>query len=346
MRQDSRSIILTRSPVRISFAGGGTDYPDYYENFGYGNVLSATINKFFYTIAGRRTDRTLQIISADKQSFFCADIDNLDAFDPEFKEQFDIPYAVLKEIKLNKGADIFMACEIPPGSGLGSSGSVAVNLVSLFSRLNNVEMTSQQLAEKAFHINSAVLGMPIGKQDEYAAAFGGFNKFIFKKDQVEVKRLEFGSRTKELQNNLMLFFLGYTRSAKDILATQLKRTRRQEPGIIESLEKARDLVKDVEHILAHGDLDELGIVLNQGWEAKKRFADNVSNSLVDKIYSKAISSGAIGGKLTGAGGGGFMLIYCKPENQPAVEKQMQELGVKRLHFEFESEGTRIENDSK
>jgi D-glycero-alpha-D-manno-heptose-7-phosphate kinase len=238
-------MLLTKSPVRISFAGGGTDYPAYYENSGYGNVLSATINKFFYSIASRRADRVLQIISADKQSSFCANIDNLEAFDAEFKEQLDIPYAVLKEIKLGQGMDVFMACEIPPGSGLGGSGSVAVNLVSLFSRINGEKITRQQLAEKAFHINANVLGMPIGKQDEYAAAFGGFNKFVFRKDRVEVKRLDLGSRAKKLQDSLMLFFLGYTRSAKDILSTQLKRTKRQEPGIIESLDRARDLVKDV-----------------------------------------------------------------------------------------------------
>jgi D-glycero-alpha-D-manno-heptose-7-phosphate kinase len=238
--------------------------------------------------------------------------------------------------------DVFMACEIPPGSGLGGSGSVAVNLVSLFSRINGEKITRQQLAEKAFHINANVLGMPIGKQDEYAAAFGGFNKFVFRKDRVEVKRLDLGSRAKKLQDSLMLFFLGYTRSAKDILSTQLKRTKRQEPGIIESLDRARDLVKDVEHILSHGDLDELGMVLNHSWEAKKRFASNVSNPLVDRIYSKAMSAGATGGKLTGAGGGGFMLVYCKPGRQPAVEKQMLELGVKRLHFDFESEGTRVD----
>lgn len=344
-KQREDSLLVVKSPVRISFAGGGTDYPDYYENFDHGCVISTTINKFFYTLTRSRNDRKVQIISADKQSFIQLDIDSKESLEAQdFKEQFDIPYAAFQTIKAQTGVDIFMAAETPPGSGLGGSGAVAVNLIALLGMLSGQNLTRGQLAEKAFHINSTLLNMPIGKQDEYASAFGGINQFIFRKDRVEVTKVDLKDRSEDLQQNLMLLFLGYTRSAKDILSSQLQRLRRQEPNTLEALDRSRQLASDVNHVLLHGNLDDLGIILNQGWEAKKRFTNNVSNALVDKIYSRCIANGAIGGKLTGAGGGGFMLLYCKPERQNAVEKELANIGVKRLNFRFDNEGTSIEHD--
>src|SRR5205823_13790763 len=217
------AMLIVRSPVRISFGGGGTDLPGYFETFG-GAVLSATINKYFYTIVSRRTDGRVQIISSDLQT--CESWANIKEISAQ-GHTLEIPLAVLQELGREVAADIFLASEIPPGTGLGSSACVCVSVLHAMATYFQVTLSRQELAEKAFHIASHVLGKPVGKQDEYAAAFGGLNFIRFNPDgRTEVEPVNPAPDIlTALQAKLMLFFTGATRDSWSILEEQQAATR-------------------------------------------------------------------------------------------------------------------------
>src|SRR6201997_2081950 len=224
-------MLIVRSPVRISFGGGGTDLPAYYEQFG-GSVLSAAINKYFYTILTARSDDRIQIISSDLRVFDTwRDIANAKLRG----SPLEIPLAVLKEMNCDISVNLFLASEIPPGTGLGSSASVCVNLVKILATYRHVSLSKYELAERAFHIARNVLRRPVGKQDEYASAFGGLNFISFRQDgttHVEPLNLE-PDLVRELQSNLLLLFTGASHHSWTILEEQDKSTRSMDTGMVE-----------------------------------------------------------------------------------------------------------------
>jgi D-glycero-alpha-D-manno-heptose-7-phosphate kinase len=225
-------MLIGRSPVRISFGGGGTDLPSYYEQFG-GVVLSTAINKYFYTILGNRTDGRIQVISSDLRLFG----NWSDVTCPTHNNGLEIPLAVLKDLGATLAADLFLASEIPPGTGLGSSASVCVNLLKVLTTYLRRPLSKYDLAERAFNITRVGLGRHVGKQDEYAASFGGLNFICFDRDgetQVETLHLDSGVLS-TLQSNLMLFFTGSAHHSWDILAEQEKSTRLATGPAVEAL---------------------------------------------------------------------------------------------------------------
>src|SRR5882724_1097047 len=228
-------MLIVRSPVRISFGGGGTDLPAYFEIYG-GAVLSAAINKYFYTIVGKRTDGRIQIISSDLKVFETwNDISRISV--KESGSALEIPLAVVKELGCEVAVDLFLASEIPPGTGLGSSASVCVNVLQALTSYLGLPLSKHELAERAFHIASRVLGKPVGKQDEFAAAFGGLNFFVFNPDgstQVEAVKLR-PEVTTSLQRKLMLFFTGTARESWSILQEQETSTRKRLGTAVEAL---------------------------------------------------------------------------------------------------------------
>jgi D-glycero-alpha-D-manno-heptose-7-phosphate kinase len=332
-------MLIVRSPVRISFGGGGTDLPSYYERFD-GVVLSAAINKYFYTVLQKRTDGKIQIISADLRTMETwQNIARMEVCG----NALEIPLAVLKEFGCEVSLNLFLASEIPPGTGLGSSASVCVNLTKLLATYHHLPLSKYDLAERAFHIARNVLGRPVGKQDEYASAFGGLNFISFYRDgktQVEPLHLE-PDLIRELQSSLLLFFTGESHHSWTILKEQEESTRKTDGGPVEYLHEIRKLAEPMKAALLAGELNQFGLLLHEGWEIKKRLSSKISNRHIDEMYETALRNGAAGGKITGAGGGGFLLLFCQPSYQQNVRNALAAMGVQEMGFEFDFHGAEV-----
>ena len=333
-------MIITRTPVRISFGGGGTDIPGFYEEHG-GAVVSITINKYFYSFYNPRDDEKIQMISSDFQSLLSVD----DFYSLKFGEGFDIPSAVIKHFRLYHGFDLFTASEIPPGSGLGSSGAVTVNMVRLCSKLKNETMTQRQIAEDAFFIQRQILNLPIGKQDEYAAAYGGLNFLEFSEKEVSVNPIQIDPDTKKsLEKNLLLFFTKKTRQASTILQRQEDSIKGKDTSIIEAMIEVKKNAYHINEALEVGDLKRFGSLLDQAWNFKKKMSPEISNDYLDRIYEIARQNGALGGKIAGAGGGGYFMFYCEEEKQDDLRNAMEAEKLGFLDFNFSEKGVTILNN--
>ncbi len=333
-------MLIVRSPVRISFAGGGTDLPSYYERFG-GAVVSTAINRYFYTILQKRQDGRIQVISSDLRIVETwEDIGHMDLK----RSSLEIPLAVLKEIDCRGLAfDMFLSSEIPPGTGLGSSACVCVNVLKTLSTYLGIPLSRYDLAERSFYIARNTLGKPVGKQDEYAAAFGGLNCIEFFPDgSTSVTPIVMEPELlKRFQDNLMLFFTGASHDSWRILQHQEKSTLGNVRQSLDQLHTIKELSWEVLDALVRGDLHNIGTLLNDGWQAKRRLSEHVSTSRIDDLYRLALANGAVGGKITGAGGGGFLLLYCEPDHQRAVHDALAREGVPQMSFRFDLHGANV-----
>ena len=332
-------MLIVRSPLRISFAGGGTDLPTYYERFG-GAVLSTTIDKYFYTILAERSDRRIQVISSDWRVLETwRDIAALDIRGSDL----ELPLAVLKDLGRDLSVDLFLASEIPPGTGLGCSASACESILKAITTYLDQPISKYKLAERAFYILRNTLGRPIGKQDEFAAAFGGLNLITFHPDDhSEVKPIDLSPGVlHELQSRLMLFFTGSAQHSWMILQEQEHSIRNYNGPTIEALHEVRALVDRMVATLKSGDLDSFGALLDESWQKKKRIAACISNAKIDHLYKTARSTGALGGKITGAGSGGFLLLYCAPDRQEEVRAALKAEGIGEMAFTFDSKGTHV-----
>ncbi|MDI6708752.1 MAG: hypothetical protein QME47_06695 [Candidatus Thermoplasmatota archaeon] len=326
--------IIARSPVRISFGGGGTDLPSYYQKYG-GLVVSTTIDKYFYTVLELRDDDRIQLISADLQMNYNVK----DFYELKFGEGFDIPTAVLKHFNIQRGINMFLASEVPPGSGLGSSGALAVNTVKVIDTLERLKMSKEEIAESAYKIAREELKLPIGKQDEYASAFGGLNFIKFEKEKTIVERLKVSEEIrKRLAEDLMLFFTGRTRDSTKILTMQDKACEEDEEKVIESLHELKKLGLEVKSAVEKGELRYFGELLDRSWQNKRKLVEGITTDIIDRAYEVALKNGALGGKLTGAGGGGYLMLYCERKNQNGLRKALVQFGFKELDFKFEDKG--------
>jgi D-glycero-alpha-D-manno-heptose-7-phosphate kinase len=332
-------MLIVRSPVRISFGGGGTDLPAYYEENG-GAVLSTAINKYFYTTLGRRSDRSIQIISSDFR--ICESWRDFSAL--EIRDGgMQVPVAVLKDLNREVNVDLFLASEIPPGTGLGSSASVCVNVLKTLTSYLHIPLSKHDLAERAFHIARNVLHRHVGKQDEYAAACGGLNFIEFARDGgVRVQPIDLGASViTELQNSLMLFYTGAAHHSWNILAEQEESTAARDSKPIEALHEIKELAYRMRDALKAGDLPGFAQMLDESWMAKKRISNKISNSRIDNLYALARENGAAGGKITGAGGGGFLLVFCEPQSQDRVRQALATEGLREMTFNFDFQGAQV-----
>lgn len=332
-------MLIVRSPVRISFGGGGTDLPAYYENFG-GCVLSTSINKYFYTILQKRTDGKIQVISSDLRVVETwRDISTMDVK----CSSLEIPLAVIKELGRKLSVDLFLASEIVAGTGLGSSASVCVGVLKALTTYLELHASKYDLAERAFHIARDVLGKPVGKQDEYAAAFGGLNFVNFHEDgtaSVEPVPLR-SDCLRQLESSLMLFFTGVAHNSWKLLQEQEQSTKKCTGTTVESLHDIRELAERMRTALIKGDIWTFGDLLHESWEAKKRISSNISNSLIDEAYALARQNGALGGKIAGAGGGGFLLLFCEEAHQEKVREALSKMQLREMAFAFDSQGAKV-----
>ena len=322
-------MIISKTPFRISFFGGGTDYPVWFEKNG-GAVLSTTIDKYCYI-----TVRYLPPFFKHKHRIVYSLVENVRSI----KEiQHPVVKALMELFKVDKGLEIHHDADLPARSGLGSSSAFTVGMLNALYALNGRIISKVDLAKEAIYVERCILKENVGSQDQVAVACGGFKKIIFHNDhsfRVEPMTLD-RKRIEELQAHLMLVFTGQSRFASEIAADQIKNTKRNK----KELTIIHGLVDESVGILnSNKNLVEFGKLLHEAWLIKKSLSDKVSNPVIDGLYAKALSCGAVGGKLLGAGGGGFMLLFVRPENRQKVAKGLKDfLEVK---FKFESEGSQI-----
>jgi len=333
-------MIISKAPVRLSFGGGGTDLPAYYERHG-GAVLSVTIDKYFYSILEYNDGGPIEINSSDYQ--LRQRIEDLDK--ANLKGALKIPKAVLKHFGVKNGVIITLKSDIPTGSGMGLSGAVSVSLGHLVGSYKQIPLDKKQLAELASHIEIEALRRPIGMQDQYASAFGGLNFITFEKDDIRVERVGISPEILAgFEKRVMLFHTGESRDSARILSGQKKSTEQNDETVLASLHAMKAQAYKMRETLERGDFDAFGAMLREGWEFKKKLAKNISNPDIDRYYKAAMDGGALGGKIAGAGGGGFLMVFCHPEKQEGVRESLTREGLEELHFSFESHGAQLTLD--
>jgi len=328
-------IIKSRAPLRISFAGGGTDVPPYPEMKG-GAVISSTIAKYAYVSLRQRPDNEMRVNSVDYGLMMTF----RSISDLKYDGKLDLVKAAIRLFHIeNYGFDMMVSCDAPPGSGLGSSSTVMVAIIGAFKEMLKKPLTSYEVAELAYRLERIELEIKGGIQDQYAATFGGFNFMEFNKSSVIVNPLRIRPEIiNELHSNLLLLDTGKTRLSARILDRQIKATERGEKTILESLDFLKQLAIDMKNALLRGDLKDFGELLHSDWEHKKKLDTQITNPTIDKLYDLARENGAKGGKVTGAGGGGHLLIYCDLEDRHKVIKKMEKLGCALVTFGFENSG--------
>lgn len=320
-------MIITRTPFRMSFFGGGTDYKEFYEQYG-GSVISTTFDKYCYVNV-----RHLPRFFDYRTHLTYSKLEYVNEYDeirhPAIREA--MRYLDMHEIRLVYDADL------PAKSGLGTSSSFAVGMLNAFHALKGEYADKHQLAEEAIYLERVLCAEDGGVQDQIAAAYGGLNRIDFNVEGFKVSPVIISpERKKNLNSHLMLFFTGFTRFSSEIAVNQKKAIGNKTKDLLEML----SLVDEAEKILtSNGSLDEFGKLLDYTWKLKRGIVSEVSNDSIDALYQKAVHSGAIGGKLLGAGGGGFLLLYVPEEKQECVKKSLDDLLY--VPFEFENTGTRV-----
>ncbi|MCS6964813.1 hypothetical protein [Thermoflexus sp.] len=329
-------MLIARAPVRISFAGGGTDLPAYYTRYG-GQVLSVTLNRYVYTILSP-APRAAHLISANYSLFhqYAPDRDAL------WDGNLSLPRAILEAFGSPNGIDVFIAAQVPPGTGLGSSGSMTVSMIAALAAWSGWSLSRAEIAELACQIEIDRLGMPVGKQDQYAAAFGGLNRIRFEASRVTVERVPIAPEIRQtLERRLRLFYTGQARPSSTILKTQQRATAEEDPQVLRRLHLLKAMAEEMEERLTLGDLDGFGRLLHEAWGLKRGLAASISNDFIDRCYAAAREAGAIGGKITGAGGGGFLLLYCPEHAIEPVTKVMMDMGLKPMDVAFDDQGVQV-----
>lgn len=323
-------MLMARTPVRITLGGGGTDLASYYCKFG-GSLVTAAIDKYiFLTLIPRFEGDTLLKYS---KSELVQDIGQIEH--PLIRETFRL-------LGFREPVEIVSMANIPPNSGLGTSGAFTVGMLHLLHTFRRDPFTPEQLAEWACHIEIDVLGRPVGKQDQYITAFGGLQHMeIDTEGRVTMTPIRLSMDTLDgLERNALMFYTGLRRDASRILADQQRGAERDEHQVVEALHQIKEIGDEIRHALETGNLRRFGELWDVHWQTKKRLSDHISNDWIDECYDAARSLGVIGGKITGAGGGGFFVFYCE-DNRDALRAEMQHRGLKEMPFRFDFDGSRI-----
>ena len=321
-------MIISRAPFRVSFCGGGSDIPSFYSKYG-GCVLSTSIRKYVYLSMNKAFNKDTITLKYSQTE---------EVTDPK-----NIQHKIFKQVLTDfgtKGIEISSIADVPAGTGLGSSSTFTVALLRLLYTWNGQHASAYKIAKEACEVEIEKLGNPIGKQDQFAASFGGLRYYEFEPDgfvKVEPVIMKSDAREK-LERNLLMFYTGDVRSANNILAKENHNLANDQEKINTTL-KLCEMTRFLREKLENGDVDTLGPVLKESWEMKKSLAQGISNPLIDEAYEQALKAGATGGKLLGAGGGGFLLFYC--ENETAKERVRNDLSLTEMPFEFDRAGCSI-----
>jgi D-glycero-alpha-D-manno-heptose-7-phosphate kinase len=332
-------LFRAKAPLRVSFAGGGTDVPPFPEREG-GLVLSATINRYAHGTLRPRTDGRIRVESLDLQ----AALDYGTEEDIDYDGELDVVKAAIRRVarlEEPRGIDLFLHTAAPPGSGLGASSALIVSLIGVLRDFHKLALSEYEIAHLAWEVERMDLGLRGGLQDQYAATFGGFNFIEFHADHVVVNPLRINPTiANELESNLLLCFTGATRAGDHIIEDQTTRYEASDETTLSGLRMQKDLATTMKDALLRGKLSEFGHLMGTAWHYKKRMSPRVSTPLIDEAYEEAIKCGALGGKITGAGGGGFMLFYCAPGTKHRVAARLTEIGLTETEFAFDHEGMR------
>lgn len=318
-------MIITRTPFRVSFAGGGSDLREFYTKNSYGAVVSAAIDKYMYIVIHPYFHDKIRLKYSKTE-----DVENIDEI------QHPIVRECLRKVEIERGIEIASFADAPAGTGLGSSSAFTVGLLNSLYAYKGKVVSKERLAEEACEIEIDILKEPIGKQDQYASAYGNINYIMFNRDETVniLSILLTESTRKKLEDRLCLYYTGGNRKAGDILSEQKNNLSIDEK--FRNLKKMVAIADDLMAALQRDDVDSIGDLLHKGWLYKKELANGISNEGIDTLYSKALKYGAIGGKLLGAGGTGFLLLYSKDH-----EKLQKHLQCKTLSFNIDREGTKI-----
>ncbi len=319
-------MVITQTPLRVSFVGGGTDFVDYYRVRA-GFVVSSAIDKYVFVIVKRRFDDLIYLNHSRKE--IVSSVDDV---------QHELVREAMRISGVDRGVEITTLADIPAeGSGLGSSSSTTVGLLNALYAYQGRQVSAETLARQACEIEIDRCRKPIGKQDQYIAAYGGLRTFRFCPDgEVHVERLPLcGEQLHRLESRLMLYYTGMTRQASDILAVQKARTA---PSL-DRLDVIAALAADAREAIIAGSLDRLGHLVDQSWHLKKSLVDSISNTTIERMYERAMAAGATGAKICGAGGGGFLMLCCSPERQPDVQRALAD--YRHVPFGLEAHGSKV-----
>lgn len=324
-------MIISRAPVRITLGGGGTDLESFYSKHG-GFLLAAAINKYVFISVNRRFYNSIRL--SYSQTEIVSSVDEI---------KHNILRETLRFLGLCQGIEIVSTSDVPANCGLGTSSSFTVSLLNALHAYKREFVTQRQLAEEACHIEIEVLGEPIGKQDQYMAAFGGLTCLTFEKNgEVIVEPVQIPDETlDQLLSNMMLFHTGIERSASEILAEQDEKSKADNPDMIENLRQIKEIGLETRAALEKGEVDRFGDLLHVHWEIKKKRSAKMTEPFIDECYELARKSGALGGKLIGAGGGGFFMFYCHNGDKPRIYQAMNKMGLKPINLSLDLEGTKI-----
>jgi len=324
-------MILSRAPTRITLGGGGTDLRSYYSKYG-GFLIAGAIDKYCTILANKRFYDSIRLSYSQMEiKDNVADIEHR------------IFRTALRLLGIEKGIELHSTADVPAGCGLGTSSSFTVALLNALHTYNRDFVTQKQLAEEACHIEIDALGEPIGKQDQYMAAFGGLTCLTFDKNgEVLVEPLRISPEAlDQLEDNILLFFTGKERGATEILSEQDKMCKQNNQGMFDNLHQIKEIGLETRRYFERGEIDRLGELLHVHWEIKKKRSQKMSDSFVDECYEAARKNGAIGGKLIGAGGGGFFMFYCNSSDKPKLVEAMQKMGLSWERFHFDFDGAKI-----
>jgi D-glycero-alpha-D-manno-heptose-7-phosphate kinase len=325
-------MILARAPLRISLGGGGTDLPSYYSQFG-GFILSAAINKYVYICVNRPAADSLLRIKYSKYE------------ETELVDEIahDLVRPALKLLQLSSGLEIVSLADVPAGTGLGSSGSYLVALLTALYAFKRERVPIQALAEQACHIEIEMAGHPVGKHDQYLAAFGGITCLDIQRDgKVHVEPLDIPIHVaEELRSSSLLFYTGVKRPSSEILSEQKRGTEQGRADVLESLHLTKQMGFAIKQALLEGDLTRFGELLHAHWQNKKRRSDKITDPRLDQLYELARDCGALGGKIMGAGGGGFFMFLCPNRYKVQLREAMVRQGLREMQFDFDYEGAKV-----
>jgi D-glycero-alpha-D-manno-heptose-7-phosphate kinase len=333
-------IIRSKTPLRISFAGGGTEVEPYLSERG-GAVLSSTIDKYVYSSLYFNEEPSVHVASLDYDV-----VAKYDANEPLIEgDKLNLVKAVIRRLSpenTNQGMDIFLHSDAPPGSGLGSSSAVVVTLIGAFKHWLHLPLTNYEIANLAYQIERKDLGIKGGKQDQYAATFGGFNFIEFHRDATIVNPLRVSPDTlNELHYNLLLCYTGKTRLSAHIIDDQVKGYALHQKSVIGAMDELKHIAVALKNALLQDQPNEFGALLNEAWMNKKKLATQITNPHIDELYETARKHGALGGKITGAGGGGYMFFYCDFKRKHIVADQLERLGAQVVEFDFDFGGLQM-----
>ncbi|HTY73680.1 MAG TPA: GHMP kinase [Actinomycetes bacterium] len=329
-------ILRARAPLRISFAGGGTDVPPFPADEG-GAVLSATINRYAFASLVPRCDRQVSVRSLDYGLSVEFGVDERPAFDGDL----DLAKAAVHRLidRELDGFDLFLHSSAPPGSGLGASSAMVVALVAVLQERCRLGLTDYVLAEVAHDVERTDLGIRGGRQDHYSATFGGFNFIEFGADRVVVNPLRVKPEVvNELEHNLLLVYTGRTRLSDHIIDDQVRRYSAGDSEAVKGLQQQKELARQMKDALLRGRHDDFGHLLDEAWQAKRRLSPRIATPFIDEVYERAVRAGALGGKVTGAGGGGYMVFYCAFDRRHLVAEDLLGLGLSVGEITFEPLG--------